>query len=63
LLYPQLPHGECGQRSISGLWWANFSQGYCGLEKLGYVLVGATMSVLCWWCWGKVFKNVGLVVD
>jgi hypothetical protein len=28
-----------------------------------YALVGATMFVVYWWCWGKIFKNVGLVVE
>jgi len=25
-------------------------------------LVGGAMVMVCWWCWGRVFRNVGLVV-
>ena len=28
-----------------------------------YPLVGGTMVMLYWWVWGKIFKNVGLVVE
>jgi hypothetical protein len=30
---------------------------------LAYALVGATMAVIYWWTWGKIFKNVGLTVE
>ena len=30
---------------------------------LVYAVVGGTMVMAYWWCWGKVFKNVGLVVE
>jgi len=29
---------------------------------LAFALVGASMSVVYWWVWGKIFKNVGLTV-
>ena len=29
---------------------------------LAYALVGATMVIVYWWVWGKIFKNVGLTV-
>ena len=30
---------------------------------LAFALVGATMSVIYWWVWGKIFKNVGLKIN
>jgi len=30
---------------------------------LAYTLVGATMTLVYWWVWGKIFRNVGLTVD
>jgi hypothetical protein len=30
---------------------------------LAFALVGATMCIVYWWVWGKVFKNVGLTVE
>jgi hypothetical protein len=29
---------------------------------LAFAVVGGTMTVAYWWCWGKIFKNVGLTV-
>jgi hypothetical protein len=31
--------------------------------RLTYVLVGATMSIVYWWVWGRIFKNMGLRID
>lgn len=30
---------------------------------LAYALAGATMCMVYWWVWGKIFKNVGLTVE
>ena len=30
---------------------------------IAYALVGATMSVVYWWVWGRIFRNVGLKVE
>ena len=30
---------------------------------LVYALVGATMCLVYWWVWGRIFKNVGLTVE
>lgn len=30
---------------------------------LAYALVGATMCMVYWWVWGRIFRNVGLVVE
>ena len=30
---------------------------------LAYAMVGATMAVIYWWVWGRIFKNVGLTVE
>ena len=30
---------------------------------VAFALVGATMVLVYWWVWGKVFKNVGLKVE
>ena len=27
---------------------------------IAYAIVGATMTVVYWWVWGTIFKNVGL---
>lgn len=29
---------------------------------LVYAVTGGTMALVYWWVWGRVFKNVGLVV-
>ena len=29
---------------------------------LVYALVGATMVIIYWWTWGRIFKDVGLTV-
>jgi hypothetical protein len=30
---------------------------------LAFALIGSTMSVVYWWVWGRIFKNVGLTVE
>jgi hypothetical protein len=34
-----------------------------GYAWIAYALVGATMSVVYWWAWGRIFRNVGLKVE
>ncbi|MBN2575794.1 MAG: hypothetical protein JXP73_14605 [Deltaproteobacteria bacterium] len=29
---------------------------------LVYAVTGGTMTIVYWWVWGRVFRNVGLVV-
>jgi hypothetical protein len=30
---------------------------------LAYAVVGGTMVMVYWWVWGRIFRNVGLVVE
>jgi len=29
---------------------------------LAFAVVGGTMCLVYWWCWGRIFRNTGLVV-
>ena len=55
--------GLTGGSSLASAELASWFDRTDAMPWLAYALVGATMCIVYWWVWGKIFKNVGLTVE